>query len=107
MRTKDEIIAAQTKLILELLRIGQEKFQEVTNLLYEIEVLPKDKIEEQLKITRPPGVVEIKDYLIKKQKICPGCKKNTRPVMKSGKLAPYCHPCNAEKTRRYRQGKTS
>ena len=102
MRTKDEIIAAQSKLILELLRIGKDKFQEVTNLLCEIEVLPKD--ESITHTAKMANVVEMKDHVFKKERICPKCGIRPRKVFKSGVVSSYCTPCS---TARVKEGRKS
>ena len=109
MRTKDEIIEHLTKLVLELLKIGKDKYQEVTNLLCEIEVLPKDIVltmeltdEPITHTTKLTNVIKLEDHIIK---LCPGCKKNPRPKSKKGRWLPYCNVCNAERSRLYRLNK--
>lgn len=90
---KDEVIKSLTNMVIELLRIGQDKMQEVTNLLCTIEQLPKD-------ISLPKNVIELKKKTV--DKICPRCKVNNRTVTKSGRLSPYCKQCNAEKAKSIR-----
>ena len=84
--TKDQIIAEQSKLILELLGIGKEKIQTAMNLFCEIQHIPKDEIEK----------MEVK----KEGKLCPVCKRNYRRVSKSGKLSTYCPKCDNEKRKK-------
>ena len=84
--TKDQIIAAQSRLILELLGIGKEKIQTVMNLFCEIQRIPKDEIEK----------IEVE----KEGKLCPACKRNYRSVSKSGKIATYCLKCGNEKRKK-------
>ena len=93
MRDKGQIIAQLTRLVLDLLKIGQDKFQEVTNLLCEIEQLPKDEI---------PIIVHTNVHSIVEGRLCPSCKVEPRKLAKSGKLNTYCGKCNSMKTKQYR-----
>lgn len=98
MRSKDELIEYMSKLLLDLLKIGQDRLQEITNLLCEIEKLPKDQIITHT--AKLANVIAVKDYII-----CPRCKENEKSILKSGKRAPYCKACNAERTRIFRKNK--
>jgi hypothetical protein len=99
---RDQIIAAQSELILRLLRIGQEELQEVTNLFCEIEKLPKE--EEGIKISEYGNVVNIQNHLTENKKgICPICKNRPKMIFKSGIMSSYCSVCNNIKQKEYRE----
>lgn len=94
--TKDEIIEKQSKLILELVKIGQEKYQEIFNLFCAIEKTPKDKIEKEV-VELPKDVIGINT---KQKRICPCCKTRDRAVSNaSGKMYAYCRECLSEKNK--------
>ena len=105
--TKDQIIETQSKLILELLAIGKDKMQEVTDLFCKIQRIPKG-IEN---VNQPPepeidrrNVLEIKKHReLKEGKLCPRCKSNQRLLLRSGKYASYCSRCSNEKAKEKRE----
>jgi transposase len=90
--TKDEIIAKQSRLILDLMRIGQDKIQEALDLFCEIEIMPRDKVIERIYSN---NMVELKPHNKKELGLCHKCKINLRNKFKSGIISTYCKSCTS------------
>lgn len=103
--TKDQIIEKQSEIIRELLKIGMERLQEISDLFCAIEKLPKgaDRDETPVPVIDRTKVVEMRQPARKSGRICPRCKENERPITPSGKVAPYCRECNAARTKEYNE----
>jgi hypothetical protein len=99
MMDKDRIIFELTNLLLRILKIGQSELQEVTNLLCEIETLPKYKLDDLT--LNHTNVISISDH----RKLCPSCKVNNRKISASGKLSTYCTSCQSKRSKEKRMKK--
>lgn len=127
--TKDEIINKQSKMIRDLISVGMQRYQEITDLFVEIEkqrgikeeeiekigiiddhkiiLINRSKAEVPKRICEDTQIVVNKTSSEKPKKLCPRCRENYRLVLKSGRVTSYCTQCNTEKAKEKRNKKIS
>jgi len=90
MRSKDQIIEELSRLVLDLLRVGMDKHQEVADLFCEIQKLSKEDILLPQPVDRSK-ITDIQDY--RDQRFCYKCKTNPVMTFKTGRKSYICSSC--------------